>query len=55
MIRLVNNPANDLLAPFSWGEGQNLFREALLVADHTSHHLGELIVIRRLLAAWPAK
>jgi hypothetical protein len=55
MIRLVNNPANDLLAPFPWGEGQNLLREALLVADHTSHHLGELIVIRRLLAAWPAK
>ena len=55
MIRLVNNPANDLLAPFPWGEGQNLLREALLVADHTSHHLGELIVIRRLLAAWPAE
>jgi hypothetical protein len=44
-----------LLAPFYWGEGQNLFSEALLVADHTSHHLGELIVIRRLLVAWPAK
>ncbi|MGA2961406.1 MAG: DinB family protein [Candidatus Korobacteraceae bacterium] len=55
MIRLVDNPANDLLAPFPWGEGQNLLREVLLVADHTSHHLGELIVIRRLLAAWPAK
>jgi hypothetical protein len=55
MIRLVDNPANELLARFSWGEGQNLLREVLLVADHTSHHLGELIVIRRLLAAWPAK
>jgi len=55
MIRLVNDPANDLLAPFPWGDGQNLLREALLVADHTSHHLGELIVIRRLLGAWPAQ
>ncbi len=53
MIRLVNDPANDLLAPFAWGDGQNLLREALLVADHTSHHLGELIVIRRLLGALP--
>jgi hypothetical protein len=53
MIRLVDDPANDLLATFPWGEGQNLLREALLVADHTSHHLGELIVIRRLLGAWP--
>ena len=55
MVRLVKDPANDLLEPFSWGEGQNLLREALLVADHNSHHLGELIVIRRLLGAWPAK
>jgi hypothetical protein len=55
MIRLVSDPANDLLTGFPWGQGQNLLREALLVADHTSHHLGELIVIRRLLGAWPAK
>jgi DinB superfamily len=55
MIRLVSDPANDLLTTFPWGEEQNLLRETLLVADHTSHHLGELIVIRRLLGAWPAK
>jgi hypothetical protein len=55
MVRLVSDPANDLLKPFPWGEGQNLLREALLVATHGSHHLGELIVIRRLLGAWPAK
>jgi len=55
MVRLVNDPKNDLLTPFPWGDGQNLLREALLVADHNSHHLGELIVIRRLLGAWPAK
>ncbi len=54
MVRLVKDPANDLLEPFPWGEGQNLLREALLVADHNSHHLGELIVIRRLLDTWPA-
>ena len=43
---------NDLTAPFAWGQGQNLLREALLLADHTSHHLGEFIVVRRLLGAW---
>ena len=32
---------------------QNLLREALLVADHAAYHLGELIVLRRLLGAWP--
>ncbi len=47
--------AGDLAAPFAWGDGQNLLREALLIADHNAYHVGELIVIRRLLGAWPAR
>lgn len=43
----------DLFKPFRWGNGQNLLREALLIGDHTAYHLGELIVLRRLLGAWP--
>ena len=49
---LINRPDADLYKPFRWGEGQNLLREALLVADHTSYHLGELVVLRRLLGIW---
>ncbi len=49
---LINKPTADLYKPFRWGDGQNLLREALLVADHNSHHLGELIVLRRLLGCW---
>jgi hypothetical protein len=51
-IALIENPSADLYKPFRWGEGQNLLREALLIADHTAYHLGELIVLRRLLGAW---
>jgi hypothetical protein len=51
-IALIENPASDLFKPFRWGDGQNLLREALLVADHTAYHLGELVVLRRLLGAW---
>jgi hypothetical protein len=51
-VTLVENPATDLYKPFRWGDGQNLLREALLVADHSAYHLGELIVLRRLLGAW---
>jgi hypothetical protein len=51
-IALIEDPASDLFKPFRWGDGQNLLREALLVADHTAYHLGELIVLRRLLGAW---
>lgn len=49
---LIQRPEADLFKPFRWGNGQNLLREALLIADHTAYHLGELIVLRRLLGAW---
>ncbi len=41
-----------LVAPFAWGDGQSLLREAFLIADHAAYHTGELIVLRRLLGAW---
>jgi hypothetical protein len=50
---LLKKPGADLYRPFLWGDGQNLLREALLIADHNAYHLGELIVIRRLLGSWP--
>jgi hypothetical protein len=52
-IALIENPSADLYKPFRWGDGQNLLREALLIADHNAYHLGELVVIRRLLGNWP--
>jgi hypothetical protein len=55
MKELVRNPDTDLFAPIAWGEGQTILREALLVADHNSHHLGQLIDVRRLLGIWNRK
>jgi uncharacterized damage-inducible protein DinB len=52
MKKLVNDPKTDLFAKIPWGEGQTTLREALLVADHNSHHLGQLIDVRRLLGIW---
>jgi hypothetical protein len=49
---LIKKADADLFKPFRWGNGQNLLREALLIADHTAYHLGELIVLRRVLGAW---
>lgn len=54
MQDLVADPSTDLFAPISHGDGQTILREALLVADHNSYHLGQLIVVRRLMGAWPA-
>jgi hypothetical protein len=52
MEKLVKDPSNDLFAPIPHGDGQTLLREALLVADHNAYHLGQLILLRRLLGAW---
>ena len=53
MQDLVADSTSDLLTPFAHGSGQTLLREALLVADHNAYHLGQLVIIRRLLGAWP--
>lgn len=53
MKALVADPASDLHARIPHGDGQTLLREALLVADHNAYHLGELVMMRRLLGAWP--
>ncbi|HUZ45109.1 MAG TPA: DinB family protein [Terriglobia bacterium] len=50
---LVADPAQDLYAKIAHGDGQTLLREALLVADHNAYHLGELVMVRRLLGSWP--
>jgi hypothetical protein len=52
MMRLVKDPRTDLYAKIPHGDGQTILREALLVADHNAYHLGQLIVVRRLLGAW---
>ncbi len=50
---LVANPSTDLYAPIPHGSGQTILREALLVAEHNAYHLGQLVLLRRLLGAWP--
>jgi hypothetical protein len=50
--KLIVKPGADLAKPFLWGTGQNLLREALLIADHNAYHIGELVVVRRLLSCW---
>jgi hypothetical protein len=52
MQNLVANPRTDLYARIPWGDGQTILREALLLADHTAYHLGQLVDVRRLLGAW---
>src|SRR3989440_12865695 len=47
---LVRDPATDLFAKIPHGTGQTVLREALLLADHNSNHLGALIAISRIIS-----
>jgi hypothetical protein len=52
MNKLVANPKTDLFARVPHGTGQTILREALLVADHNAYHVGQVILVRRILGAW---
>lgn len=52
MCALVADEKTDLFARIPHGDGQTILREALVVADHNAYHLGELVLLRRLLGVW---
>jgi DinB superfamily len=52
MIRLVKNPKTNLYAKIPHGDGQTILREALVLADHNSYHLGQVVDLRRALGVW---
>ena len=54
MAGLVADPETDLFARIPHGTGQTALREALLLADHNSYHVGQLLVLRRLLGIYNA-
>jgi hypothetical protein len=49
VCKLVRDSRHDLMAPIPHGSGQTLLREAMLVADHNAYHLGQIVLIRRML------
>ncbi len=49
MRDLVSDEKTDLLAVIRHGDGQTVFREALLVADHNTYHLGQIALLMRIL------
>jgi hypothetical protein len=52
MAKLIEDESTDLFAPIPHREGQTVSREALVLADHNAYHVGELVLLRRLLGAW---
>ena len=50
--KMTVDPNVDLFATIPHGTGQTYLREILLVADHTSYHVGQLVMLRRQLGVW---
>lgn len=55
LCALVADDGTDLHARIPHGTGQTVLREALLAADHNAYHLGQLVLVRRMLGAWGVK
>lgn len=49
MQDIVADSNTDLFAKIPHGDGQTILREALLVADHNAYHLGQIVLIKRML------
>lgn len=55
LARLAADPAVDLAGATPHGSGaQTQMRAVLLVLDHNAYHVGQLVLLRRLLGAWNA-
>jgi hypothetical protein len=52
MCELIQRPSTNLYARIPHGKGQTILREALLIANHNAYHLGEMVLVRRLLGTW---
>lgn len=48
---LVNDPSIDLEEKIAHGSGQTVLRQLLLTADHNAYHVGQLMMVRRILGA----
>src|SRR5258708_6323480 len=46
---IVADPATDLYARIPHGDGQTIFREMLVVADHNAYHLAEFPIMLPLM------
>ncbi|MBK5188159.1 MAG: DinB family protein [Gemmatimonadaceae bacterium] len=50
---MAENTELDLFAAIPHGDGQTHLRELLLAQDHLSYHVGQLVLVRQALGAWP--
>ncbi|HMF90922.1 MAG TPA: DinB family protein [Candidatus Angelobacter sp.] len=52
IVELVAKKSSDLLVPLPHAKEQTILRKLLMLADHTSYHVGQLVLVRKLLGVW---
>lgn len=55
LASFTTDSTGDLTAKIPHGTGQTYLRTVLVAVDHTSYHVGEIVLTRRLLGAWPPR
>ncbi len=53
LIAIVEESEWDLTQEILHGEGRTYLRQVLLVADHNAYHIGQIVLIRKMLGNWP--
>jgi DinB superfamily len=49
---LLLDPSTDLFSPVPGSDGRTILRQALGCLDHNAYHLGQALLLRRLLGIW---
>ena len=49
LVRGLPNPT----APIPWGGAHTYLRTILVAMDHEAYHVGQIVLVRQLLGAWP--
>lgn len=55
IIGIIKNKDTDFFAPISHAKQYTIFREIVLAADHNAYHIGQLIMMRKILGKWPPR
>jgi len=50
--KMLDDPATDLYNPIPHARKYTRFREFLLIIDHNAYHVGQIVVLRKLLGVW---
>ena len=52
LVELLDDEATELSFDLPHAKGYNILREIVLVIDHNAYHIGQLVILRKLLGIW---